>query len=292
MIKVYHHNDPDGYCSKFWFSHFHELYFSNEEVNYEEYNYQSIDVKDINNSLVYFLDCSPSRQGDVADLKKQGNRIIIIDHHVTAYDKYSGDADIELFYDVKHSGCELTRLYFEDKFKIKEEYYYFSRMVEDWDIWRFAEDYTEEFIFGLQAGDVTDMELWKDLYSRGFSGVQNCVTVGKSILKFRDNMAALAIKRTGMEVDFHGFTCFALNNALPSSKWFLDNSSKYDCMLNWCVNKFGKVSASLYSEYPEKVKAGKLLEKHYGGGGHDGAAGCTIDIDVFFDEILIFKKEA
>ena len=291
-IKVYHHNDPDGYCSKFWFDYFYKKYFSSNSIEYEEYNYQKIEnIEQVNDQSVFFLDCSPEDPKELKQLQAQGNEIIIIDHHITSYNKYKNIKDIELFYDIKHSGCELTRLYFERKFDVEVGYQKFSELVEDWDIWKFEMEDTEAFIFGLQSDDIKDMKVWEGLLYEGHFKINDYIKKGKAILAFRDNMAALVVERTGLVINFHGFSCFALNNALPSAKWFLDNAKKYDCLLNWCVNKYGKISASLYSEHPEKVQAGKLLEKYYNGGGHDGAAGCVIDIDKFFKEILIFKEQ-
>jgi len=291
-ITVFHHNDPDGYCAKFWFHFFHfmEPYCAKVvNVSYFEYAYGSIEnIELIKDNTVYFLDCSPANIADVESLKAQGNKIIIIDHHATAYDRYKEDSEIELYYDVKHSGCELTRLYFQNKYTDGEALYptLFSKLIEDWDIWKFELDNTEEFIFGLQSQDIKDMKVWEELLYEGTDEISKYISIGKHLIAFRKNMAEIIIKNTGQEIYFHGFSCYAINNCLPSSKWFLDKAKEYDCILNWAIQSDGKVKISLYSEFPEKVQAGKLLEKYYGGGGHAGAAGAIIERDRFFKNIF------
>ena len=102
---------------------------------------------------------------------------------------------------------------------------------------------------------------------------------GKTMIKYRDNLAKEYCKSKGFETEFEGHKVFAMNIGLAGSDWFksIDDGS-YDILMPFSYN--GKHKNWSYSMYSKTVDV-SVIAKKYGGGGHKGASGFTTDKLIF-----------
>ena len=87
--------------------------------------------------------------------------------------------------------------------------------------------------------------------------------------------------------DFEQYTAVALNDR-GNSKCFGDLVKQYQICILYHENKPGEIAMSFYSD-PEFVKAGvdvSPIALKYNGGGHPGAAGCSMSVKQF-SEVFI-----
>jgi oligoribonuclease NrnB/cAMP/cGMP phosphodiesterase (DHH superfamily) len=332
-INVFHHNDLDGYCSKFWFNKFYTentfedvipdfgeyknyLIYGEEigglpkqpmlkaEFNYIPYNYEDIKEDDFKCNVAFFLDCSPNKIDDALKFKK----VIILDHHKTALEKYgtckqkdkfglehSNEAhydDIELIYDEKKSGCEIVREYFRFPKSV------FSYLISDYDMWKFEDSRTKEFSAGMHTYDITENSLyerlleaekeWKDGFETIWDGKSFCINaicfVGSKIINYRRVLGNQLTKKYAKEVEFFGYKALVMNSLIQNSWIFGDeaDNKEIDVLIIYAINPDRSVNISLYGGGSMKVNnLDEIAKKYYNGGGHPRASGGNISFKSF-----------
>src|SRR3989339_518324 len=140
IVVFYHKNCSDGFCSA-WVAW---------RKFRDEAEYIGIDPADrapiLSGKQIYMLDVA-FIPDDLKKLKEDGNKIIIIDHHISRKDIITL-ADESLF-DIDHSGCVLTWFHLFPGEPMPSLLSY----VEDIDLWKFKLPNTKEIIAYLEIYD-------------------------------------------------------------------------------------------------------------------------------------------
>lgn len=290
-MRVFFHTDADGKCAAYWV---HKRFpkISREQFTMIDYDmdidWYSLIEKD---EKVIIVDFS----FDPDDIRKILNKtkdIIWIDHHKSAIEKYK-DFETELpglRYD-GIAGCMLTYCFFFemnsgkipfDPYMMPQKAPWMTKYVHDYDVWKYEYgDETEFFKLGLDTVKHTHPfdSIWDNLVN-DISNVRNLINAGSICKRYRDSIAKHACDWAAFEHDIDGHKALCLNTPMGGSAWFGDKIENYELVCSYCYIGDGKWSYSLYSNGPKKIDTSKISIK-YGGGGHAGASGFTIDRNLF-----------
>ena len=289
-MKCFHHNDLDGRCAAYWVYHYNPDMKKEDfiEIDYD----MNIDwfSKIDKGEKVIIVDFSFSPEDMKRIIKKTENNVVWIDHHKSA---------IEKFKDFEHkiagirydgiAGCMLTYCFFaEMRYGLKEfnpdmaiKAPWFTKYLHDYDVWKF--DYSDEttyFQLAMRSEDDTSptASIWKELFN--IEKVRECIEKGSIIVKYRDSVAKKALDWAGFEADIEGHKALVLNTPIGGSEQFGDRIKDYELVCSYCYIGDGKYSYSLYSNGPKKIDTSEISKK-FGGGGHAGASGFTINKNLF-----------
>lgn len=285
-MKIFHHNDNDGYLSAFWV--WRE--FKNDEniqlyeMDYEkEFPFECIEKDE----EVYIVDYSIFPE-DMKKLLSITPNVTWIDHHQSAIKRYEG-FPIEIR-GVRYNGvaaCLLTYCYLKHmtdhgKGKIKPfrptmgaKAPRFTKLIADYDVWTFFYgEETNEFQIGLSVMDRNPTsEIWEDLLADWDGTYLDDICIdGAIMLKYRNKFTNEYCKSKSYECEFEGYNCLCLNVGMGGSEYFDNVEKEYDMYILYSFN--GKNWN--YSLRSNKVNVADIAMK-YGGGGHSGAAGFVND---------------
>lgn len=292
-MKIFHHDDADGFGAGYLVL----KEFKDENPETIEMNYtKKFPVETVQeDELVFIVDFSIQPE-EMTELLKKTKRVVWIDHHISAIEKYNDyPEDIQGLRYVGISGVGLTWLFLNKGFGMKQleelheasldddEQYnvlcdmlkeapWFVRLINSWDVWKFDEPNTEEFITCLNTRLNIDTMSYLELddYVRGV------IETGSKYIEYRSKWAEGFMNKYGYErtLTFRGqeIKCFVANLGNANSKFFGDRIDKYDMLVTYCCNG----SDYIYSLYSNKdyVDCAEIA-KASGGGGHKGAAGFT-----------------
>jgi hypothetical protein len=174
--------------------------------------------------------------------------------------------------EIGKGACQLTWQYFHPKTSLPNFINFLSR-YDVWDLDPMVVDFQKGMY--LYNTDVEDYKnsLWPSLFKGYGEFIPICIEKGKTVLEYDDIRNAIECKNNAFEIDFEGLKCIAINGGLGSGIFKSVWSHKYDMMISFSTN--GKIwRISFYSDRPNVDCS--LIAKKYGGGGHFGAAGCTL----------------
>lgn len=261
-------------------------------------------------------------QQELAD----SNKVVVwLDHHTSAF--VNDRPDIEGIRSASMAGCELAWLFCygseedieyvnqyprderQDKriAEIRAKAPIWIRAIGDCDNWDKSLDKefngkTWEMFIGANASlgfsevcPVTHTEgknMWLDALSKpNINDFEDIIAYGGTVSKYNgiNNMRMLKdMLMPARMKKLHGVKAAVLNTNARGSGTFDSVKDKYDIGAVFFYNKEGKVTVSMYSlNEKDEYDLGKLA-KSYGGGGHAGAAGCTVNN---IDEIFTFIKQ-
>lgn len=276
---VFHHNDPDGRCAAAIVLAFHQTEGYHGEIDFVELNHHTNDFRTIEkDELVYIVDYSfpPDIMNKI--LKVTSN-VVLIDHHKTTQqriEEYVGEFEMWCEFDGSNSGCMLAWDYFFGY----EEIPWAVRLISDYDAWVHAmKPDSTFFVMGLGLFDCRpESKVWHDLLlvpeEQAEYTCDDIIQSGRTCVEFRDNLAKAACDEFGFETEYDGCRCFAIYcTALRSSLFFGDRINQYDMCIMIVPHKNG-CTLRFYSNGEVDVSE---IAKKYGGGGHKGAGGCTLD---------------
>ena len=248
---------------------------------------------------VYILDLSPdSLGGDTFD----SSRIIWIDHHKSAIEKYPSTIPGYRIDGV--SACRLAWQWFanpEGNHQLPSAHAYIERLVSEpiavrlageYDIWDKRDSDAETFQFGLRSTELSP-EKWDWLLS-GDQGPDQAIpkrynTValsllqdGKLLQKYQQRNDALAMQNSFL-ICWEGLNFLAMNTQAKSSLAFASKDvpeTGHDALLKFSYN--GKIwDCSMYhAKHKTDIDLSKIAVK-YGGGGHRGACGFRMNTPQF-----------
>lgn len=257
MIKCFYHNDLDGQCAAYW------VLVAMGDVELMEIDYRDpfpidqITAEDV----VWLVDYSTDQ---MEELKKKCSRLVWIDHHKTAIDQY--DPDI---IGVRVSGiaaCELTHQYLFPQVPVAPK---FTRLIGDWDVWKFVYEDTRPFHYGMGLYPTKPRcNIWTQLaedHDEGF--LDTIVDSGYIIMKYLAQSNKNYLDAYSYRCTLDGHFALVCNKAGGSSEFFR-SSPGYPLYISY-VHDGKKYRVSLYSTV---IDVGELAKQH-GGGGHRGAAG-------------------
>lgn len=283
-MKCFYHHDLDGWCSAFWVHLSAGITDINAPIDFIEINYnKKFPLETIQpNEQIWIVDYSidPTEMHKLLEITKD---VTWIDHHKTAIEKYRDfPVPIRGIRFDGLSGCELTFLYIHKltsrglgpikdlMFEYVQEIPRFTRLVGDWDCWRFefGED-TKRFKTGMEMQvSGYDSNLWRLFLEKEDELIDKIIEDGKRGIIFENKLAKRLLQSYSFETELLGYKCIALNAGCCSSEYFKSISLNYEIMIAFVFD--GKLwTVSLYST---KVDVSNIA-KQFGGGGHKGAAG-------------------
>ena len=301
MVKVFYHNDPDGWCSAFWV----RKYLESQKIefcadDFIEMNYDRkfpMDKVQLGEqvSMVDFCLNDPEQMVQLA----ANCYFTWIDLHKSAIEKMSTYMSNYTFRGIRYDGiaaCALTWAYFHFKFYKPEPERLngqlgfslnatetlnlaplFTQYIHLWDTWQWkthdCSGGIEAFITYLMSVDCNPLsDMWDDFEFDGSGDSQtlNFIIKGQSMIAFRNGYAQGLCSSIGKTIEFEGFRCFVCNMGHVSSEWF-KSVSDFDIMMPFYYN--AQTEQFCFSLYTTKdIDVSKIAVK-YGGGGHCGAAG-------------------
>ena len=286
MVKIFHHNDLDGYSSGYLtYKYFKELGRDDIIATSMDYN-SKFDLFDLNNikkdDEVYIVDYHISPEL-FKELQSKCLEAVWIDHHVSAieeYDKYFKELGLNLDEEVLGSwrnGDSATKLVYE--------YFYgdnipkWVNLVDAWDVWKTDSEYYEEAeLLNLACQNKLSIDLIKEI-DTDKKLVEVLINIGKYFKEYRDQWSESFANKYGFETSIEDLdgtisSIYVLTLGNANSKYFGNKIDEYD----YCVTQGfdgEKWNISVYSNKPNKDCS--KFARVFGGGGHKGASGFTYE---------------
>ena len=237
-----------------------------------DYNH---DVPELTGRDVYIVDFSYPPE-KLIPASKNANKVVIIDHHKTAIEKWSGvdlsGTNIETVFSLMHCGTSLVWEYF---FK-NEEPPAVIKLVQDYDLWTHENPDSRAFHRAIYDDGV--IQTWDFKRLRLLIGLKDkTIAEGKVLLKARANSIKNIIAKNAVETWFAGHLVYIapcpyefasdVGNELAMGRAF---SITYDDQFKLNIRKY-----SLRSNKLTGIDVSELA-KQFGGGGHREAAGFIV----------------
>lgn len=278
ITVVYHSQDYDGiFCREIALKFLPEA-----ELIGWDYGDPQIPIPP--EGTIYILDLSP----DCLQDGPMGDRVIWIDHHKTALDKFGQSL---LGYRIDGvAACRLAWQWFSTAKQVvelpkKEDYLSRSvpeplavRLAGEYDIWDHRGDGDLEFQFGLRAEEPHIQWDWLlSMEDQDRFYTQSLVTQGKAVMRYAKNQDDSVVKRQAFLRNWEGLNFLMLNAARFNSQAFAamdSQESGHDALLGFNFN--GKLwTVSMYHAAHRTDLDLCEIAKRHGGGGHRGACGFT-----------------
>lgn len=323
-LVIYHKEDNDGvFSGAIVYRYLAEfLHFNPQNIHLLGSTYASLDEISKNGKIdtwkdkyneVIMVDISFNNANVMKKLLSDfGCGFIWIDHHAPIIKRsyQEGFSDIEGMRDISHSALYLTYQYFYDPFKMSvDEYPELLNVLSSYDAWTWEKEgrpfkhvstinkavtfvtkldikYVLNILYGLydiNGNDISTTSMDK-FYSIG------------EVLNDYDNTLNELLMQNNAEYgwDVNGRSGVAIFKQGPSNSTMFE-SVKDKAQVGIVFKKVpdkNQWTMSLYNtkdEYSAEFHCGEYLQKKYNGGGHAGAAGCTIS-SVMFNKMLKEKK--
>ena len=244
---------------------------------------------DVTGRHVLFVDFSYKRPV-LMEMAAKARSVVILDHHKTAAEDLSGFREpapfaewdrnhnppveaaaepVAALFDMNKSGAGLAwDFFFEGKKRAR-----FIDYIEDRDLWRKVLPGGDEFTIALRSYP-QDFEVWDGLFRAGPTPL---IAEGKSIQRYyRQRVEEL--KRSAYEAVIDGYTCWIANAPyFAASEVAGELAAKTDFGACYFEVEQGRWQYSLRSRGDFDVSE---VAKVFGGGGHKGAAGFTVDAPI------------
>jgi len=278
-MHIFFHNDLDGQGS----GHvIHDATKKNivmvtpsEEVKYHSIHYAArFPIEEIGkDERVWIVDFSIPVD-DMQVLLERTTHVIWIDHHMTSIATYGGVRFPALVDNIipgmrvdGRAGCVLTYMYIHNcEYEDVPEY---IRLIGDRDVWKFEYGQrTKDFCMGI---GVLDLKPTSRDWEKAKLAIDHYIEVGSGINMYLTNWYSSYNKSWGYETEFEGHTCFVVNGKFPADASD-EITKKYDIAIT-TVYDGGVWTITFYSR--KEIDVSEIAKK-YGGGGHFGAAGCTL----------------
>lgn len=302
-MKVFYHNDMDGKCAAhvvLQLDHGAESGTSTIPMNYGlDFPFEHIGKDE----KVYILDFS-IEPADMKKLLEITERVIWIDHHKTAIERYSdflwvdsgmaertgSETDISGIRSTWGAGCELAYAYLyacnrgvrlHEGISATPEYVY---LIGDRDTWTFKHgDRTRHFFAGLESYDTApNAKVWDALVNDpdGYE-LASIITDGNTIQRYKTITQQESARNHGFWIEFAGHHCYAVNGGRRSEP-FEAVVPEAEIWISFRYMPGGWWTVWLYSDKIDVSEIAKQYE-HNGkrGGGHKGAAGFQCDYPPF-----------
>lgn len=319
-MKVLYHNDNDGRCAAAALRAFSGLVLEHEQGACTEDDFIAMDygrpfafqyddeieplpaigavIPIEKGETVFILDFSiePALMDNL--LGRTGGRVVWIDHHIKAIEKYADYhyKDMPGLRQDGYAGCALVwhwcqcngaadktqdDWWLNQAWPMTEDDFAAApkaiQLVSNYDTWRWRkmEPEAAREINAFYAGaGMEDTAPCRDFWGRTFVDDAFCQFVcdrGDSIITYHDQFYSEVREAVAFDTDFHGYHCKVMNVARMGSLCFNDDDRReYDILSTFSHNGDDFV-ISLYTENPS-IDVGAICVL-YGGGGHKGAAG-------------------
>ena len=236
--------------------------------------------------VVMLLDYTPGNPELFADIIKKASEVIWIDHHGANIKKYpSLDKELRgIRVQSEPSGALLTWQFCYPETPAPLA----VKLVSDHDTWLHKMRGSEAFFWGLSylTDNAPTDSIWQNLlHEQGDIGsalgeqtdidlIDRIIAKGEIIMRFRKSLTFEHLSRFGYETEFEGHKTIACCTSEKGSGFFWAVIDKYDLVLSYCHNG-EKFLCGLYSTN-KNVDCAKIAQI-YGGGGHRGASGFSVE---------------
>jgi uncharacterized protein len=272
-VVIYHANCTDGFTSAWLMKRFYSSiaeyvqgFYGKEPDNYK-------------NKTIYLVDFSYPPEV-IERLLNDGNRIVVIDHHITAEKNlrsFVAHDNFELYFDVSKSGAMLTYDWIEKQgFKIGETTKEFVEYVQDRDLWKFELQNSKEISEYIKCFD-HKFDVWSDLAYYVVFDQEKCVSIGKALLQRMQRDVNTIIHSSLREVVIDSIE-------IPVANCPPNMASEAGAIMAvdhpFAATYYDALSGRCFSLRSAKngMDVSKIAAK-YGGGGHFHAAGFKVDRD-------------
>lgn len=287
-VCIYHNADFDGiFCREI------AKRFLPKDTEFLGWNYGDPAIPFPSEGSVYVLDLSPECFGE-GGVPKYTERVIWIDHHKSAIEKYNPGI---VGYRIDGvAACRLAWQWFtlladepnpeniglpnkEDFVERRVAEPLAVRLAGEYDIWDKRDPRTDVFQFGLRSRELNDID-WALLLSErgGLNIVDDLIRDGQLIQRYQQENDASIIKHRSFLIEFEGLKFLALNTARCNSLTFASKDTPetgHDALMGFYWN--GKWNVSLYHSIHRKDLDLSLIAVKHGGGGHRGACGFNVE---------------
>lgn len=223
----------------------------------------------------------------IRELKKTNKRVVVLDHHKTAYEKmahpFSQDPDV--YFDMAHSGAMISWFHFHPDEPVPN----LIRLVEDKDLWKWALPFSQEINTAI-ASYPFDLDTWNRLDAQMGAGEiredWSLVLEGKSILRYQLQLLEAAVRETSHPGRFpRGEEGLFVNSPILNSEIGGFLKPRSSLVVIWSHRSDGRISYSLRSssDGPDVAR----IAEQFGGGGHARAAGFIAERIVHEPVILL-----
>lgn len=283
MVKIFHHNDLDGYSSGYLtYKYFKSL---GKDITTIVMDYNSkFDLNDIKkDDEVYIVDYHISPEL-FRELQSKCLEVVWIDHHISAIDEYNNyfkklrlnlNEEILGSWQIGDSATMLVYEYFYGNTNIPK----WVNLVDAWDTWKTdTEYYKEAELLNLACQNNLSIDLIEEIDTNK-KLMSNLINVGKYFKEYRDQWSESFANKYGFETSIEDLdgtisSIYVLSLGNANSKYFGNKIDKYD----YCITQGfdgEKWNISVYSNKPNKDCS--KFAKIFGGGGHVGASGFTYE---------------
>jgi oligoribonuclease NrnB/cAMP/cGMP phosphodiesterase (DHH superfamily) len=243
-------------------------------------------AEDHEGAWVVFADIAPDND-ELLALARSASLLSVIDHHVTARDRYLSDVEVvnqveelghEVLFDLDHSGAVLAWRYFCPDEPLPE----LLRYVEDQDLWKWRLPESAE-VNAAVASHPRSFDAWDALAARP---ILDLAREGRSIVR-ANRTEVERILPNAHRIWIGGRAVEAVNATQHRSALGHELAERKAYGVAWsCVYRIAGdlVHATLYSIGDVDVAA---IATRYGGGGHRNAAGFTVPLARWLERFLL-----
>lgn len=279
-LVIFHGNCLDGFGSAYaaW------VYFNiNQKVAADYIPAAHGDVPpEATGKTVYLLDYAYKRVG-MEQLCKQAEKVIVLDHHITAVEELAGLDDeynnLELLLDMDRSGAMIAWEYFHQAPVPK-----LIACVQDRDLWRWDIPESQDINAGLMSQPFT-FERWHEVANDELA-FQRMADEGNAINRYRSQMIEQG-KRAAVMGQVAGFSVPIVNCPRAIVSELVGELAEGQPFAAGYTDKGNRRSWSLRSAQNGEDVA--KIAQRFGGGGHKNAAGFVTWLE---DGCLVVEPDA
>lgn len=153
------------------------------------------------------------------------------------------------------------------------------RYLGEYDVWNHRDPKVVPFQYGLRMEEDTDPDspIWRQVFfsNENSMWINKVVERGDLLFKYLKRGDEILMRSNSFETEFEGLRAIAVNTSGQGSQTFGETLKDYDIGIKFCRVGGGIWRVGLYS-MQLSVDCGTLA-KLYGGGGHSGAAGFSVE---------------
>lgn len=234
-----------------------------------------------------------------------------IDHHspIINISKKEGFDHVNGIRDIANSAIWNTYKYLYDPF-MEKPFPFVVKMLSAWDSWTYErEGIEQEYCRAFNKGFTIESNLSVVWYIKhmdlllgnttydGYGEIKAIEKTGRQLCEKEDNDNKELIRTNGdCEWNVNGIPAIMVattgaTNSLMFKSLQVDNPTKSDLRVaivakhcsdgNWTISLYNIYDYKGDISNPYYFHCGKYLQEKYKGGGHEGAAGCTVDVNKF-----------
>ncbi len=237
-------------------------------------------------ALVAFVDIAPPNES-VPALVEAADRIVVLDHHVSARARFEADPAVDraltgghhtIHFDLEHSGAVLAWQYFHPGELTPP----ILRYVEDQDLWNWKLPRTEEVNAALGSYS-RDFETWNELAARP---IEEIADEGVSIVRTQLREIERAL-HDAHPIALGSERIEGINATYQRAPIGHELAKRATYGKPWGIVyriRADRIDVTLYSIGDLDVAS---IAERYGGGGHRNAAGFSVPLRTWLDDFVV-----